>query len=260
MIAVSHAAGLSLAGYTLLMASVPAERPAHAGLRGWGAVQLGLASALFFGCAGDQSIGGLPSFSATVAVASPPAVNECATPQPGWIWCDDFEEDRLSRYTYWNHPESFQRVAGVGTGGSYGMRAQWAEGQVVAGSLWMAMGQTPMSGWNKADAGTAIYREGFWRMYLRTQPGWLGGSFYKLSRAMGFATANWAPAAVAHGWGDPAATNTLQLDPARGTDAAGDGPTTSDEPGAAFTWLGAPDGRAPPLRARPGGQGECMGV
>src|SRR2546426_2508283 len=258
MIAVSHAAGLSLAGYTLLMASVPAERPAHAGLRGWGAVQLGLASALFFGCAGDQSIGGLPSFSATAAVASPPAVNECATPQPGWIWCDDFEEDRLSRYTYWNHPESFQRVAGVGTGGSYGMRAQWAEGQVEAGSLWMAMGQTPMSGWNKADAGTAIYREVFWRMYLRTQPGWLGGSFYKLSRAMVFATANWAQAAVAHVWGDPAATNTLQLDPARGTDAAGNVLTTSYNDGAHFTWLGTAYGRTPLFDASHVGQWYCI--
>src|SRR2546422_8550727 len=113
----------------------------------------------------------------------------------------------------------------------------------------MAMGQTPMSGWNKADAGTAIYREVFWRMYLRTQPGWLGGSFYKLSRAMVFATANWAQAAVAHVWGDPAATNTLQLDPARGTDAAGDGLTTGYNEGAHFPWLGAADRRAALLDA-----------
>src|SRR3989442_14928189 len=118
----------------------------------------------------------------------------------------------------------------------------------------MAMGQAPMSGWNRADAGTAIYGEVFWRMYLRTQPGWLGGSFYKLSRAMVFATANWAQAAVAHVWGDPAATNTLQLDPARGTDAAGDVLTPSYNDGAPFTWLGTAYGRRPPFDARPGGQ------
>src|SRR3989449_8552226 len=122
----------------------------------------------------------------------------------------------------------------------------------------MAMGQTPMSGWNKADAGTAIYREVFWRMYLRTQPGWLGGSFYKLSRAMVFATANWAQAAVAHVWGDPAATNTLQLDPARGTDAAGDGLAPGHNQGAPLTWLRAAGRRAPPFAPRPLGPWDCF--
>src|SRR2546422_9935491 len=96
-------------------------------------------------------------------------------------------------------------------------------------------------------------------MYLRTQPGWLGGSFYKLSRAMVFATANWAQAAVAHVWGDPAATNTLQLDPARGTDAAGNGLTTSYHDGAHLTWLGAACGRAPLLYASHVGQGGLIG-
>src|SRR3989475_13062076 len=91
-------------------------------------------------------------------------------------------------------------------------------------------------------------------MYLRTQPGWLGGSFYKLMRATVFATANWAQAAIAHVWGDPAATNTLQLDPARGTDAAGDVLTTSYNDGAHFTWLGAAYGRTPLFDASPVGQ------
>jgi len=198
------------------------------------------------------------SGTATVTVGSPSAANECATPTPGWIWCDDFEQDRLSRYTFWDHPESFQRVAGVGVGGSYGMRARFAAGQVQAGSLWMAMGRTPMSGWNKADAGTANYREMYWRMYLRTQPGWLGGSFYKLMRATVFATANWAQAAIAHVWGDPAATNTLQLDPARGTDAAGNVLTTSYNDGAHFTWLGTAYGRTPLFDASHVGQWYCI--
>src|SRR2546426_131888 len=198
------------------------------------------------------------SGTATVTVGSPSAANECATPTPGWIWCDDFEQDRLSRYTFWDHPESFQRVAGVGVGGSYGMRARFAAGQVQAGSLWMAMGRTPMSGWNKADAGTANYREMYWRMYLRTQPGWPGGSFYKLMRATVFATANWAQAAIAHGWGGAAATNTLQLDPARGTDAAGNVLTTSYNDGAHFTWLGTAYGRTPLFDASHVGQWYCI--
>src|SRR3989449_1057731 len=139
------------------------------------------------------------------------------------------------------------RVAGVGVGGSYGMRARFAAGQVQAGSLWMAMGRTPMSGWNKADAGTANYREMYWRMYLRTQPGWLGGSFYKLMRATVFATANWAQAAIAHVWCDPAATNTLQLDPARGTDAAAEAPSTRRNTRAHVTSAPAASAATPPL-------------
>src|SRR3989449_2287960 len=115
-----------------------------------------------------------------------------------------------------------------------------------------------MSGWNKADAGTANYREMYWRMYLRTQPGWLGGSFYKLMRATVFATANWAQAAIAHVWGDPAATNTLQLDPARGTDAAGNVLTTSYNDGAHFTWLGTAYGRTPLFDASHVGQWYCI--
>src|SRR5256886_7643864 len=41
-------------------------------------------------------------------------VAECATPTPGWIWCDDFEQDRLGRYTFYTDPGSLMRVAGVG--------------------------------------------------------------------------------------------------------------------------------------------------
>src|SRR5256885_15333135 len=66
----------------------------------------------------------------------PTNVAECATPQPAWIWCDDFEQDRLNRYfEYDNANGSFVRAAKMGVGGSYGMRARFNKGQVDAGSL-----------------------------------------------------------------------------------------------------------------------------
>src|SRR5207245_2861326 len=34
------------------------------------------------------------SGSASVTVTAPSGAPECATPQPGWIWCDDFEQNR----------------------------------------------------------------------------------------------------------------------------------------------------------------------
>src|SRR6266404_9060092 len=53
-------------------------------------------------------------------------VGECAAPRPGWIWCDDFEEDRLPRYfEHGNRQGLFERTLGVGYGGSVGMRVRW---------------------------------------------------------------------------------------------------------------------------------------
>src|SRR5438046_3131352 len=40
---------------------------------------------------------------------------ECASPHPAWLWCDDFEQDRLSRYfEYDNAGGKFARVAEIG--------------------------------------------------------------------------------------------------------------------------------------------------
>ncbi|PYP69219.1 MAG: hypothetical protein DMD41_17195, partial [Gemmatimonadetes bacterium] len=55
-----------------------------------------------------------------------------------------------------------------------------------------------------------------------------------------------------------AATNTLQLDPARGTDAAGNVLTTSYNDGAHFTWLGTAYGRTPLFDASHVGQWYCI--
>src|SRR2546426_7424546 len=71
------------------------------------------------------------------AVPGPPPGNrsECATPRPDWIWCDDFEQDRLARYfEYDDAGGAFTRTAGAGLGGSVGMRARFAGGQTSAGA------------------------------------------------------------------------------------------------------------------------------
>src|SRR5687768_6731531 len=62
------------------------------------------------------------------------STNECASPQPGWIWCDDFEQDRLGSYfEYVGTNGSFARTAGVGLNASSAMRAHFQAGQVDAG-------------------------------------------------------------------------------------------------------------------------------
>jgi hypothetical protein len=185
----------------------------------------------------------LPTITVTAVVAG-----ECASPQAGWIWCDDFEQDRLSSYfEYLSAGGNFVRVAGVGVNGSYGMRARWSTtGQVDAGALHLAFGKTPAAVFTPVDAGTAIYRDMYWRMYVRTQPGWTGGSAVKLSRAIVFASSNWAEAAIAHVWGDDAsASSYVDLDPVRGTDVSGNLLTTTYNDFANFTWLGLVHGTVP---------------
>src|SRR3989442_5200618 len=94
--------------------------------------------------------------------------NECATRHVGWIWCDDFEQDRLSRYfEYDSAGGSFVRAAVVGVGGSYGMRARFARAQVSAGALHLAMGEGPSGYFRAGGAGAALYREGDWRVCRR---------------------------------------------------------------------------------------------
>ena len=75
----------------------------------------------------------------TVQVPAGTLVNECASPRTGWIWCDDFDSNRLASYFEVDSADgSFTRASGVGNGGSYGMRARWSIGQVSAGALHLA--------------------------------------------------------------------------------------------------------------------------
>ena len=199
----------------------------------------------------------LPTITVTTTVAG-----ECASPQTGWIWCDDFESDRLSSYfEYDNAGGDFVRAASVGRNGSYGMRARWSTtGQVGAGSLHLAFGKTPdPTTFRPVDAGTLVYRDIYWRMYVRTQPGWTGGSAVKLSRAIAFANANWAEAMIAHVWGDDASASPyLDLDPVRGTDVSGNLLTTTYNDFNNFTWLGLVHGSRPLFANNQAGNWFCV--
>jgi len=198
----------------------------------------------------------LPTITVTTAVAG-----ECASPQPGWIWCDDFEQDRTSSYfEYDNASGNFVRAAGVGVNGSYGMRARWSTaGQVGAGALHLAFGKTPAAVFTPVDAGTAIYRDVYWRMYVRTQPGWTGGSAVKLSRAIVFASSNWAEAAIAHVWGDASSASPyIDLDPVRGTDVNGNLLTTTYNDFPNFSWLGLVHGTTPLFADNQAGTWFCV--
>lgn len=180
--------------------------------------------------------------SATVTVNAGPQVTSCANPGAGWIWCDDFDVNRLSQYFEYDSANGdFTRVAAVGRNGTVGMRARWSTAEVSAGSLHLAMGKTPLAYFDPVDAGTALYRDIYWRVWVRHQPGWQGSGPAKLSRAFSFAATSWAQAMIAHVWSGQGLPNSnyLYLDPVSGTDVAGTVQTTQYNDFANFRWLGA---------------------
>lgn len=173
---------------------------------------------------------------------------ECDSPDPAWIWCDDFEEDRLA--SYFEHKDAdgaFVRADGVGREGTAGMRARFGEGTVSAGWLHLAFGRTPDPYFEPVDEGTADYREIYWRLYVRNEPDWTGGGGHKLSRATAFATSDWAQAMAAMVWsgGDPAYEDILTIDPVSGTDEQGNLRSTGYNDGDNQRWLGFDRGETP---------------
>lgn len=168
---------------------------------------------------------------------------ECDAPKPEWIWCDDFEKDRLSRYFGYRHRDgSFVRAPGVGYGGSTGMRARFATAkQVDAGTLHLAFGKTPSTSFRPVDAGVARYREIYWRHLIKYPAGWIGGGGNKVSRAQSIVTTNFVQAMMAHVWSGSGKNDReyeLAIVPASGTDASGGVRTRWYNDFANFRWLG----------------------
>ena len=181
--------------------------------------------------------------------ANHPVVHECDAAKAEWIFCDDFETDRLGRYFEYSHRDSsFERADSVGVLGSSGMRVQFRKGQVDAGSLKIAFGRTPSSYMRAVDSGATVYREIYWRVYLRNDSTWTGGGGDKLSRALSLASPEWAEAMGAPVWSSGAAfpgAYHLAIDPFSGTDSDGTLRTTKYNDFQHLRWLGAVRGRTP---------------
>lgn len=235
---------------------------------GWSGPSTALVTGVTAGSAAITAFseGRSDTMTITVSGAAPPPppgdlANECASPQAGWIWCDDFDQDRLGSYfEYVDQAGSFSRVSGIGAESSYGMRARFAAGQVDAGSLKLAFGKTPQTYFDPVDAGTAIYRDVYWRIYAMNAPTWTGGGGDKMSRATSFASStSWAQAMIAHVWsGSSPNENYLVLDPASGTDAAGILKTTTYNDFPNLRWLGAARGATPVFDSGHVGQWHCI--
>jgi len=185
-----------------------------------------------------------------VIASNNPVVHECDAAKPEWIFCDDFETNRLASYFEYSHRDSsFELTDSIGVRGSSGMRAHFRKGQVDAGSLKLAFGKTPTPYMHPVDSGTAIYRDIYWRLYVRDDSTWTGGGGDKLSRAQVLVSPAWAQAMGAPVWsggaGAQPGANYLVIDPYSGTNAAGDLQTTTYNDFPHLRWLGAVRARTP---------------
>ncbi|MCL7962291.1 MAG: hypothetical protein M8860_05510 [marine benthic group bacterium] len=188
----------------------------------------------------------------TVSTPPPPAsssalVRECDNPGTGWLWCDDFEQDRLDSYFEHNSADGdFVRASGTGVEESFGMRTRFRAGQDGAGWMHLAIGKTPQSRMRPADGSDTVHRDVYWRFLVRNQDGWTGGGGHKLTRARGFASPDsWQQAFEGPLWSGKSddRVNYLVLDPVSGTDDTGSLlDLAGGSLGAGARWLGSMHG------------------
>lgn len=219
--------------------------PGHRPSSGDVAIATSLALILSAGSCGDR-VGVSNALPADTTGTANAVVAECKTPKHEWIWCDDFEQDRLSSYFEVSNPAgAFARTGGAGLASSQGMRAHYSKGVESAGNLKLAFGRTPNSYMRPVGAGSANFREVYWRVYVRTDPAtWSGKGGFKFTRAVVLSNANWAEAMAAHLWTGES-TAVLTLDPASGTTTSGALQTTTYNDLGKFRWLGATAGGTP---------------
>jgi hypothetical protein len=163
---------------------------------------------------------------------------ECATPKPSWVWCDDFEQDRLARYSDYGERGSFHRLPAVGYGGSMGMQVHFKTNQVNAGFLHVRFGKVPAPDFRPVDDGRTVYRDIYWRVYVKYAPWWVGGAGNKVSRAQSLASTDWAQAMIAHVWTPDEPLDRLWLEPASGVGFRGRLLTTHYNDFNNLDWVG----------------------
>jgi hypothetical protein len=185
------------------------------------------------------------------------------TLHPEWIWCDDFDTDKTT--SYFDRSAQFKRAAGVGLNGSYGMQATWTQGLADAGSLKLAFGLTPSGSGIVPPAGvdtTTNFRDVYYRVFLRSQPGWVSGgagSNTKFARATSFVGADWSQSMIAHLWSNDTngTNNYLRSDPASCV-SGGTVKCVGYNDFADITWLGGVNGTTPIFASSNVGNWNCI--
>ena len=221
-----------------------------------------------------DAAGNLSGYS-TSATATTPASgggggsgNECPsnwkTLHPEWIWCDDFETDKISSYFDNDSPVLMVRTAGAGYQGSYGRVATWNSGTINAGSLKLSFGLVPSGAGMPPPSGvdtTTKFQEIYYRAFLKSSANWVGqgaGHNSKYTRATVFAASNWAQAMIAHHWSNDTGGNNnyLLIDPA--TCVTGSTVNCTGYNGSQLVYLGGTRGNIPIFTSPNAGNWNCI--
>jgi hypothetical protein len=180
--------------------------------------------------------------------------SECASlaiPAGEVIWCDSFENEDLppsgnfaDNYFDFNDAtggQRFGRSSAEAHEGTYSLRQGWLAGEVSPGWIYRTFGRNPLSSQSHSQTD---FREIYWRFFVKYPTG--TASFpNKVSRTIIYSDTNWAQALIGHLWLVDHGSRFLRIDPASGTDTAGNLRSTFYNDFANMRWLGAVDSPIP---------------
>ena len=183
----------------------------------------------------DNPLPTTPRIESVVPLATQPHEKD-----PAVIWYDDFDGP-VKRYTE-SSGGLDERTAFGGAGRS--MPCVYEKGKRGKGNRKVFFGDSPTG---RVVRRGETFTDVYWRIYVKHQHGWTGGSPAKMSRATSIVSGRWNQAMIAHVWGSRG--RFLTLDPASGV--RGDRVvTTRYNDFGRLKWLGNKPVSKVPIHAR----------
>ena len=170
---------------------------------------------------------------------------------PGVFFSDDFNAPPRDYFEFDQAKESFAWTMQVGMNSTGAMKATWSPKQVNAGNLKVLFGRNPF---NKGVQTDRTFREIFWRVYVKNEPGWEGDPA-KFARVTCLGGEDWSQGLFAHVWSGK--NHALCIDPATGIQDDKK-VTTKYNDFDHMKWLGSVDGKTPIFTPAESGRWICV--
>ncbi len=134
-------------------------------------------------CSDTSGNANVDDYAITFSVTSTTSPATCASPPPGTIFCDDFEDTSTtlsSRYTdYDDGGGRFVVSTTQAHSGTHAMSARYDPGQENSGYLWYAFGRNPHG---SKTASSTDFTDIYWRIWMYVAPSFQGNP-QKFTRA-----------------------------------------------------------------------------